>query len=302
MSALLSLITDPARHTLDSATIARLGEALGAAPVWLGDGEAVELPLTADTADTSDSQPALAQARALFADRPVDINIVPGAKRRKRLLLADMDSTMITVECLDELADFVGKKAEVAAVTQRAMNGELDFAQALRERVALLDGLAADALQRAYDERVRLTPGGPVTVATMRAHGADTALVSGGFTFFTARVAAACGFARHEANVLGIRDGRLTGEVEPPIRDKSSKLALLEALLTEHGLDPADALTLGDGANDLPMLQRAGLGVAYRAHAAVRAHIPVQVNHADLRAVLYLQGYRRAEFVDPALT
>ncbi len=209
-----------------------------------------------------------------------------------------MDSTIITVECIDELADHVGLKAEVAEITRRAMNGELDFAAALRQRVALLAGLPAGTLEEVYRERVRLMPGASTCVRTMRERlGARTALVSGGFTYFTARVAEAVGFEVHEANELEIRDGRLTGRVGEPVRGREAKLAALLGLACELGLSPADAVAVGDGANDLPMLQAARLGVAFRAHPRVAAAAPLRIEHGDLTALLFLQGIPEAEFV-----
>ncbi|HET6522040.1 MAG TPA: phosphoserine phosphatase SerB, partial [Geminicoccaceae bacterium] len=231
----------------------------------------------------------------------VDVAGLPASgDRRKRLLVCDMDSTVITVECIDELADYVGLKAEVAAITRRAMNGEIDFAPALRERVALLAGLPAATLEEVYRERVRPMPGALTCVRTMRRMGARTALVSGGFGFFTRRVARDVGFDVEEANELEVRDGRLTGRVLEPVRGREAKLAALRRFAAEDGLTPRDALAAGDGANDLPMLRAAGLGVAFRAHPRVAARAAVSIAHGDLTALLYLQGIPEAEFVTPA--
>ena len=216
--------------------------------------------------------------------------------RRKGLLIADMDSTIVTGETLDELADFAGLKDRIAAITRAAMNGELDFKAALRERVAMLAGLKLEALEKTW-ERVRLTPGARELVRTMAAHNATTALVSGGFTWFTGRVAALTGFAVHRANTL-LDDGvALTGKVAEPIVDRDTKVATLRELATERRLRMAATLAVGDGANDLPMLLEAGLGVAFHAKPIVAAEARARVDHADLRALLFAQGYRAGEFV-----
>jgi phosphoserine phosphatase len=231
------------------------------------------------------------------ADAPMDWCVQPAAGRRKRLLVADMDSTIINVECLDELADFAGLKPHIAAITERAMRGELEFETALRERVALLRGLSVGALQQAYDERVRLNPGARTLVRTMAANGARCVLVSGGFGFFTRRVAAAAGFHAERANTLLEDAGELTGEVAEPILGREAKL---KALLEEAEALQAplhETLAIGDGANDLAMIEVAGLGVAYRAKPIVAAQADAKVDHADLTALLYFQGYREDEFV-----
>ncbi|MDE2134379.1 MAG: phosphoserine phosphatase SerB [Alphaproteobacteria bacterium] len=222
---------------------------------------------------------------------------MPAANRRKKLLVADMDSTIIACECLDELADMAGLKAKISAITERAMKGEIEFAGALRERVGLLKGLPLEALERVWRERVRLNPGARELVATMKTNGARTLLVSGGFTFFTARVAEAAGFDEHQSNVL-IDDGKaLTGEVREPILGREAKLQALERALTRFGLQADDALAVGDGANDLSMIRRAGLGVAYHAKPVVAAAAGASIVHNDLTALLYLQGYRDDEIV-----
>lgn len=236
------------------------------------------------------------EAAAAVAELPVDWALVPALNRRKRVLIADMDSTIINVECLDELADFAGLKAEISAITERAMRGELDFEAALKERVGMLKGLDLSALERCYAERVRLNPGAAVMVKTMAAHGARCVLVSGGFTFFTSRVAKLAGFADNRANTL-IDDGKaLTGQVGMPILGREAKLAALEEEAAAHGVTPADALAIGDGANDLAMIKAAGMGVAYSAKPIVAAEAHVQINYADLRAALFFQGYRAEEF------
>jgi phosphoserine phosphatase len=235
--------------------------------------------------------------KAAVGDGPVDFAIQPTENRRKRLLIADMDSTIINVECLDELADFAGVKDKVSEITERAMRGELAFEGALRERVGMLKGLSVDALQACYDDRVKLNPGARTLVRTMAEHGARCALVSGGFTFFTSRVAEAAGFHLNRANTLIEADGQLTGAVGEPILGKEAKLAALQEETSALGLTSADALAVGDGANDLAMIEVAGLGVAYRAKPIVAAQAHAKVDHADLTALLYFQGYAEAEFV-----
>ena len=208
-----------------------------------------------------------------------------------------MDSTIINVECLDELADFAGLKAEISAITERAMRGELDFEGALRERVGMLKGLPVTALQQAYDERVRLNPGARTLVRTMAANGARCVLVSGGFTFFTSRVAQACLFHANRANTLEEADGKLTGKVGEPILGREAKLTALKEEAAAANLPLSAALAIGDGANDLAMIEAAGLGVAYRAKPIVAAEADAKVDHADLTALLYFQGYGADQFV-----
>lgn len=267
-----------------------------------GTGAAVGEPdlLGPDAADlpVESAFPALIRERAEGAleGRRVDVCVQPAEGRRKRLLVADMDSTIINVECLDELADFAGVKAQVSAITERAMAGELAFEGALRERVAMLKGLAIDSLQACYDARVRLNPGAGTLVRTMAAHGARCVLVSGGFTFFTGRVATAAGFHDNRANTLIEADGVLAGLVGEPILGREAKLAALREEAEALGVTPAAALAIGDGANDLAMIEAAGLGVAYRAKPIVAAQADARVDHADLTALLYFQGYRREEF------
>ncbi|MGZ3377351.1 MAG: phosphoserine phosphatase SerB [Phenylobacterium sp.] len=229
--------------------------------------------------------------------QPVDWCLQPLAGRRKRLLVADMDSTIINVECLDELADFAGVKAEISAITERAMRGELPFEGALRERVAMLKGLPITALEQTYDERVRLNPGARTLVRTMAASGARCVLVSGGFNFFTARVAAEAGFQADRANWLKSEKGQLTGEVGEPILGREAKLAALREEAAAHGLELSAAIAIGDGANDLAMIEAAGLGVAYRAKPIVAAQADARIDHCDLTALLYFQGYEIGAFV-----
>jgi phosphoserine phosphatase len=227
----------------------------------------------------------------------IDAVVVPAEGRRKRLLVADMESTIIQNEMLDELADFLGLRERIAGITARAMNGEIDFAAALRERVGLLKGLAVAKLDEAA-RRIRYTQGAATLVATMKKHGAHCALVSGGFTYFTAMVRKALGFDTDNANVLKQEGGTLAGTVEAPILGKEAKLATLRRLAAEQGLSTAEAVSVGDGANDLPMLKAAGLGVAFHAKPAVAAEVPVRIDHGDLTSLLYLQGYRQSDFVE----
>jgi phosphoserine phosphatase len=223
--------------------------------------------------------------------------VQPQAFRRKKLLLADMDSTMIEQECVDELADFAGLKARVAAITERAMRGEIEFEPALGERVALLKGLPVSVVDEVLKKRITPTPGGRELVATMRAHGAYTCLISGGFTLFTNAVAAMLGFQENRANELIVENGKLTGGVREPILGRAAKLATLIELRESFDLDDIDTLAVGDGANDLDMIQHAGFGVAYHAKLAVAAVAAARIDHGDLTALLYAQGYRRDEFV-----
>lgn len=259
---------------------------------WLSPERAFDLPFL------NRPREVLPAARALASDYAAEINVVPAAKRRKMLLVADMESTMVDCECLDELADFAGLREKIAALTQRAMRGELDFESALRERVALLKGLPAQILERVYRERVRLNSGARELVATMRAHGAHTMLMSGGFGVFAERVAAACGFDEWRANALRVEDGVLTGEVAEPILGREAKVRALEEAAARRGVPLTDALAIGDGANDIAMVTRAGLGVGFRPKPLLAEAAGAVV--ADLRSVLYLQGYQDHEIVSSA--
>ena len=268
--------------------------ALGS-PKILSSGRAFEWPVAA-----GDATLLLAEARIVAEGLKLDINLVATAHRRKKLLIADMDSTIINVECLDELADMAGLKPKIAAITERAMRGELEFEAALRERVGMLKGLPLSALERTYAERVRLNPGARNLLATMRRHGAHTMLVSGGFGFFTRRVAEAAGFHAERGNTL-LDDGvALTGEVATPILGRKAKLEALEQAAAHLTLDFAETLAVGDGANDLAMIKRAGLGVAYHAKPVVADAAGAAINHSDLTALLYLQGYTDKEIVKAA--
>jgi phosphoserine phosphatase len=292
MPAVACLIADPELHPLDPGLVAEAGRLLAGDVRWLGEAQAAEI-----ATDAHDPEAAHDLLCTLIADAPIDQAVLPRAYRRKRLMLCDMDSTIITIECIDELGDFVGRKAQIAQVTRRAMNGELDFASALRERVALLAGMPRRAIDRVIAERLELMPGAATLVKTMRANGARTALVSGGFTAFTTHVQELCGFDMQEANELEIQGDSLTGRLVGELRDADSKKAALVRLRSELALRPEETLAVGDGANDLPMLAAAGLGVTFRAHPRVRAASPVRIEHADLTALLFMQGYRRADFV-----
>jgi phosphoserine phosphatase len=295
MQLALTLVSlDPAAAQAALGTLAPALAGAGARvkePRPLGPG-ALDLLLEGD-----DPAAVRSAAEAALAHLPVDLCVQPWSGRRKALLVADMDSTIINCECIDELADFAGLKAEVSAITERAMRGELDFEAALRTRVALLKGLPVAVLQQAYDERVRLNPGARTLVRTMAAHGAQCSLVSGGFSFFTSRVREAAGFASDRANTLIVADGALTGEVADPILGREAKLAALMADAQAKGLELSQTLAVGDGANDLAMIGAAGLGVAYRAKPIVAADADAKVDHADLTALLYFQGYAAADFV-----
>jgi phosphoserine phosphatase len=257
-----------------------------------GDGAATDVILEAE--DLAAVRAALAMP---MADQKLDWCVQPLEGRRKRLLVADMDSTIINVECLDELADFAGLKAEISAITERAMRGELAFDGALRERVAMLKGLPVTALQEAYDQRVRLNPGARTLVRTMAANGARCVLVSGGFSFFTGRVAQAALFHAHRGNTLVEAEGRLAGEVAEPILGREAKLAALTQEAAARQLPMSATLAVGDGANDLAMIEAAGLGVAYRAKPIVAAQADARIDHTDLTTLLYFQGYSAEAFI-----
>lgn len=289
MSYVLTLIANRAAINLDHKFIDRVRRVVsGDGPDILSPGEAADIPCP--------SSPDLSAVRAALEGAPIDAIAVEADGRRKALLIADMDSTIVTGETLDELAEFAGLKSEIAAITQRAMNGELDFPDALRQRVAMLKGLSIVALQRTW-ERITLTPGARDLVATMRAQGAFTVLVSGGFTFFTSRVADLAGFHSHYANTL-LDDGHaLTGTLDEPILDQYAKLSTLHLLAAERQVPLSATLAIGDGANDLPMLRDAGLGVAYRPKPFVAKHVSARLEHAGLRGALFVQGYRAREIV-----
>lgn len=262
---------------------------------WLAEGEAAELGLAVSAAHEAET---LAEVIADQLDRlPVDVALVAEADRRKKLLVADMDSTIIGQECIDELAAVAGLREAIERITERAMRGEIDFESALAERVRLLAGLDQSAIDTVLRDRITLNPGARTLVATMRASGARTLLISGGFTRFTEPVAGLAGFDEQHANTLDIdSDGKLTGRVLPPILGKDGKLAVLRSAVRRLGITMAEAIAVGDGANDLAMIRAAGLGVGFRAKPVVVAQAPVTVRHGDLTALLYLQGYARGDF------
>ncbi|MFL5297113.1 MAG: phosphoserine phosphatase SerB [Phenylobacterium sp.] len=296
MELVLTLVAPPnaGAFSLNLREVFAAGGAKGKASTKL---EAGEMAVTDVFLEAEDPAPVKAALAPALAGQALDWCLQPTAGRKKQLLVADMDSTIINVECLDELADFAGLKAEISAITERAMRGELEFEGALRERVAMLKDLPVTALQAAYDQRVRLNPGARTLVRTMAQNGARCVLVSGGFSFFTARVAQAALFHSHQANELLAADGKLTGFVAEPILGREAKLAALKQEAEARRLPLSATLAVGDGANDLAMIEAAGLGVAYRAKPIVAARADAQVNHADLTALLYFQGYEADSFV-----
>ncbi len=280
MDSVLVLIATPGSDAISDQIAGRLSDVR-----WLAIGEALET-----------SPVHLAIVREICASLPIDINVVPLANRRKRVLLADMDSTMIQQECIDELGEVAGVGDHIKSVTARAMRGEIDFEGALTERVVFLQGLPESAIQDVIDKRITFMPGGKILVATMKKHGAYAALVSGGFTAFTSHVALALGFDENRANTLLVKNGQLTGQVALPILGKDAKVESLHRICSVHGLLRDDVLSVGDGANDIPMLQAAGMGVALHAKPKVQEQAAYVVNHGDLTALLYLQGYTKQEF------
>jgi phosphoserine phosphatase len=288
---IVTLIASPTARNLDRATVDALRNGWGGGEVrWLAPAEAAEFAV-----------PTIPDNRwQVWADlqaMAIDMAVQPDEGRRKRMLLADMDSTMIGQECIDELADLAGVGAHVAGITARAMNGELDFEAALTERVALLAGLPHSVIAEVLATRITYTPGGRALIATMHANGGHAALVSGGFTAFTAAVAGHLGFDEHRANTLLVQDGVLTGQVARPILGRQAKIDALDDISARLGLTAADVIAVGDGANDLGMLHRAGTGVALHAKPSVAAQCDIRINHGDLTALLYLQGYSAADVV-----
>ncbi len=284
----ISLIARPSG--LDPALVSSLQGAFGGGDaLWLSPDEAAEFPVASVPAN-------LASVREDVASMDVDLNVVPRNNRRKRLLIADMDSTMIQQECIDELAAEAGVGERVAEITARAMNGELDFEAALEERVGLLKGLPVSVIEDVLQNRITMMPGGKTLVATMRAHGAYTALVSGGFIQFTSAIAAKLGFDESRANRLIENGDTLAGTVARPILGKEAKVEALEHISARLGLTTGDAIAVGDGANDLGMIERAGLGVALHAKPIVANAAPISINHGDLTSLLFLQGFSRDDF------
>ncbi|MCZ8376851.1 MAG: phosphoserine phosphatase SerB [Beijerinckiaceae bacterium] len=289
-----TLVSAPGERCLDMAAIARARSMLPAAEVAiLSTGHAADFHFTT-AEDPARWTSALREAMGAL---PVDLVVQPGAGRRKRLFLADMDSTMIGQECIDELADAAGLKAHVSAITERAMRGEIAFEPALRERVALLKGLPVTIVETLIADRITLTPGGRELVATMRHHGAYTALVSGGFTVFTGPISQKIGFHMHRSNTLNVENGHFAGTVAEPILGKEAKRQTLEELRARFSLSPDASLAVGDGANDLAMLGEAGLGVAFHAKPIVAEAAHARIDHGDLSALLYFQGYREEDIL-----
>ncbi len=286
----LTLVADREAYSLTASLVNRVREAVGASdPVTLSEAEAVDLPLRI--------APDLALVRAALEGAPVDALVTPMRGRRRGLLVADMDSTMVISETLDDLAAHAGLGEKIAAITERSINGNVDFAEALRERVAMLKGLDLSALEKTW-AATKLTPGAQTLVATMRAHGALTALVTGGFSYFSQRVAVLCGFDTHRANML-LDDGRvLTGGIAEPILDRDAKLAALQELAASRGVKLRATLAVGDGANDLAMLQAAGLGIGYRPKPLVANAVMNRLDFANLRGALFAQGYPAGAFLD----
>ncbi|MGR9164424.1 phosphoserine phosphatase SerB [Rhizobium leguminosarum] len=296
MALVATLVANPSNLVLTSEIAEQAAEAVNASGLyWLADGVACDIALR----DGTDAQAAEANILAVISNAPIDLVIQEQETRRKKLLIADMDSTMIGQECIDELAAEVGLKEKVATITARAMNGEIAFEPALRERVALLKGLPISVVDEVIAKRITLTPGGPELLATMKSKGHYTALVSGGFTVFTSRIAATLGFDENRANTLLEDGGILSGFVAEPILGKQAKVDALNEISARLGISPEEAIAVGDGANDLGMLHLAGSGVALHAKPAVAAEAQMRINHGDLTALLYIQGYRKTDFVTP---
>ncbi|MDV4156068.1 phosphoserine phosphatase SerB [Rhizobium brockwellii] len=294
MALVATLVANPSNPVLTPTIAEQAAEAVNASGLyWLADGIACDIALR----DGTDAQAAEANILAVISSAPIDLVIQEQETRRKKLLIADMDSTMIGQECIDELAAEVGLKEKVATITARAMNGEIAFEPALRERVALLKGLPISVVDEVIAKRITLTPGGPELLATMKSKGHYTALVSGGFTVFTSRIAATLGFDENRANTLLEDGGILSGFVAEPILGKQAKVDALNEIAARLGISPAEAIAVGDGANDLGMLHLAGSGVALHAKPAVAAEAQMRINHGDLTALLYIQGYRKTDFV-----
>jgi phosphoserine phosphatase len=287
----VTLLANPQSANLSAATVESLRNAWGGGVAeWLNPDIAAEFPLEEVPSNRWQVWEDLQQLG-------LDLVLRPAHGRRKLMLLADMDSTMIGQECIDELADMAGVGAHVAGITARAMNGELDFEDALRERVALLRDLPEDVIAQVIAQRITFTPGGRELIATMKAHGGYAALVSGGFTAFTAHVADTLGFDEHRANVLHLDDGKLRGTVAEPILGREAKVAALHEIAARLGITPNEVIAVGDGANDLGMLGLAGSGVALHAKPSVAAQCDIRINHGDLTSLLYIQGYRADEIV-----
>lgn len=297
MSHVLSLISNPDQPALTDDLTNHVEEIIADAaepskgPVWLAPRTACEWLI-----EGADPIALREKIRSALSNEPIDVNCLPNRERRKKLLLADMDSTMIEQECLDEIAGYAGFKDQVAKITERAMAGELEFEPALRERVALLKNLKTSVLEDVFRDKISLMPGGPTLVKTMGTNGATAILVSGGFTFFTSRIAQACGFHHHFANELLSNGMELTGKVKEPILGKQAKKDTLDRFISELNISPAQSMAVGDGANDKDMLIASGLGVALHGKPILRQAADATVDYGDLTALLYLQGYKQTEF------
>ncbi|MDA8653901.1 phosphoserine phosphatase SerB [Alphaproteobacteria bacterium] len=291
MSHILTLISDAAKGLVDDNLMSDIASFLALPPEWqvLAPSHAAQIKLP------TLSQVAQEKLRARYADTAIDL-IITTNNDKKQLLVADMESTIIEQECLDELADKVGIRDKIADITERAMRGELEFEPALRERVKLLQNLPITTLEEIYNERVTLMPGAQTLIATLKQNGTYCALVSGGFTFYAQRIAELLGFDFYQSNNLGIQDERLDGTVIDPILGRSAKAEILEKISETRGLALSQTIAVGDGSNDLAMIDIAGFGVAFRAKPAVAAAANICVNHGDLTALLYIQGYRKADF------
>lgn len=289
MEFVITLLADSKKMPLSEAFVQSMVMSLASQDIvvqktnWLAEGVACDLFFPYSERGTPHTI-----VQTILADQPYDGIVQEVSKRGKKLLISDMDSTMITVECIDELADFVGKKAEVSQITERAMNGELNFESALTERVALLEGMPEAVLQECYDERVKMMSGAKILLDSFKKRGGNAVLVSGGFTFFTSRVRSEIGFDADYANILEVVDGKLTGKVILPILGKEAKLSTLQNYCAKLRISPDEVLAIGDGANDLPMLMAAGLGVAYHAKPIVRAQANAQLNHCDLSVLVWI--------------
>lgn len=298
-AAILTIIAPEGQALLNDKALSNIKDKLEieSEPQWLAFGEAVDLELDVQWKQTEDQNNIKTKISDLLQGHPFDFALQPSEHRRKKLLISDMDSTIISEECIDEIAHMAGIKPKIAAITERAMQGEIEFDAALRERVGLLKGLDTKALDTVISERLNLNKGARTLVQTMAANDAYCALVSGGFTFFTEKIAKLTGFHTTQANTLEIEDDKLTGNVIPPILGSAAKKQALEQFINEQKISPENTLAVGDGANDLEMIKASGLGVAYYAKPIVAAEADASVNHTDLTALLYMQGYKKSDFV-----
>lgn len=298
-AAILTIIAPEGQALLNDKALSNIKDKLEikSEPQWLAFGEAVDLELDVQWNQKETQNNIKTKISDLLQDHPFDFALQPSEHRRKKLLISDMDSTIISEECIDEIAHMAGIKPKIAAITERAMQGEIEFDAALRERVGLLKGLDTKALDTVISERLNLNKGARTLVQTMAANNAYCALVSGGFTFFTEKIAKLTGFHTTQANTLEIEDDKLTGNVIPPILGSAAKKQALEQFINEQKISPENTLAVGDGANDLEMIKASGLGVAYYAKPIVAAEADASVNHTDLTALLYMQGYKKSDFV-----